>query len=77
MDYGASVSVGAGKKINENLSVSVSFDMVMLTGDWSIGGDRKSIEIAAESWDPMTVGDPGNPIVYAEDLPEAKSRDRL
>jgi opacity protein-like surface antigen len=50
LDYGASVSIGAGKRINDNLSISVSLDMVMLTGDWSIGGDRKSIEIAAEEW---------------------------
>jgi hypothetical protein len=69
LDYGASVSFGAGKHLDENLSISVSLDIVMLTGNWSIAGDRKSIEIAAESWDPMAVGQAGNPTVNAEDLP--------
>jgi opacity protein-like surface antigen len=69
LDYGASVSFGAGKHINENLSVSVSLNIVMLTGDWSIGGDRKSIEIAEESWAPGLINQPGQTIINAEDLP--------
>ena len=55
LDYGASVSFGAGEIINENLSLSVSFDIVMLTGDWSTPGDRASLVIA------------GRTIVYAPD----------
>jgi opacity protein-like surface antigen len=70
LDYGASVSVGAGKHINENLSVSVSLDIVMFTGDWSIGGDRKSIEVAAESWAPGIINQPGQTTIIAEDLPD-------
>ena len=68
LDYGASVSVGAGKHLNENLSVSVSFDIIMLTGDWSTGGDRKSIEVAAESWAPGIINQPGQTTIIAEDL---------
>jgi opacity protein-like surface antigen len=69
LDYGASVSFGAGKKMNENLSLSVSLDMMLLTGDWSIGGDRHSIEVAAEEWAPGIYSDPGQTTIIAEDLP--------
>ena len=68
LDYGAAVSFGAGKHIDENLSVSVSVDIIMLTGDWSIGGDRKSIEVAAESWAPGIISQPGQTTIIAEDL---------
>ncbi len=70
LDYGASVSLGAGKKFNENLSLSVSLGMMLLTGDWSVGGDRQSIEIAAEEWAPGIYSDPGQTTIIAEELPE-------
>jgi opacity protein-like surface antigen len=66
IDYGASVSFGVGQKINENLSLTVALDVMMLTGDWSISGSRQSVEIASESWNPMTPGQGGQTTITAE-----------
>ena len=67
IDYGASVSFGVGKKIDDNLSLTVALDAMMLTGDWSIGGSRASVEVASESWDPTTPGQGGQTTINAED----------
>ncbi|HOS97049.1 MAG TPA: hypothetical protein PLU54_05290, partial [Deltaproteobacteria bacterium] len=70
LDYGGSISFGAGKQIKDNLSVSVNMDVVMLTGDWSIQGDTQSIRVAAEEWYPGNY--PGvDVIITPEDLPDS------
>jgi opacity protein-like surface antigen len=66
LDYGASVSCGVGQKINENLSLTVALDVMMLTGDWSISGSRESVEVASESWNPMTPSQGGQTTITAE-----------
>ena len=67
LNYGASASIGVGKKIDDNLSLTVALDVMMLTGDWSIGGSRASVEVASESWDPTTPGQGGQTTINAED----------
>ena len=69
LSYGGSVSIGVGQKIDKNLSLSVSLGVTMLTGDWSIKGDRKSVEVASEEWAPGYFGQPGQTTINAEALP--------
>jgi opacity protein-like surface antigen len=71
LSYGGSVSIGVGQKIDKNLSLSVSLGVTMLTGDWSINGDRKSVEVASEEWNPGAFGQPGQTTITAESLPAA------
>jgi opacity protein-like surface antigen len=70
IDYGASVAFGVEKKIQSDLSVSASFDFVIMTGNWKIKGDRQSIEVAAQEWTPGIQNDPGQLIINPEDAPE-------
>ncbi|HVN72227.1 MAG TPA: hypothetical protein VMU10_09440, partial [Desulfomonilia bacterium] len=70
VSYGGTVSFGVGKKINENLSLSLGIDVTMLTGDWSRSGSRQSLQVAAEQWAPGIVSQPGQTTVNAEDLPD-------
>ncbi len=71
VDYGALASFGAGKHINENLSVTATIGVGMMTGDWSISGDRNSILVAAEEYYPGYISGPGTGIVITpEDLPD-------
>ncbi|GEM_PF-1212087 len=67
IDYGASVSFGMGKRINEKLSVTATIGVTMMTGDWAIKGDRQSIEVAAEEYYPGLVTEPGV-VITPEDL---------
>lgn len=69
IDYGAMVSFGTGKRIKDNLSITASIGVGMMTGDWSIGGDRQSITVAAEQYYPGYVMEPGI-VITPEDLPD-------
>jgi len=67
IDYGASASFGAGKRITEKLSITATIGLSMMTGDWSVKGDRESIEVAAEEYYPGIVTEPGV-VITPEDL---------
>ncbi|HOO46719.1 MAG TPA: hypothetical protein PLP82_06395 [Deltaproteobacteria bacterium] len=69
IDYGATVSFGTGKRISEKLSITATIGVSMMTGDWSIKGDRESIEVAAEEYYPGIVTEPGV-VITPEDLPD-------
>lgn len=69
LDYGAAVSFGAGKRLNDKLSLTATIGICMMTGDWSIKGDRESIEVAAEEYYPGIVSEPGV-VITPEDLPD-------
>lgn len=79
IDYGASVSFAAAKKLNENVSVTANIGIMLMTGDWSIDGDRDSIEVAAETWISGEASNPGNinhsDIIEAEDIPVSPNGD--
>jgi len=77
LDYGASVSFGVGKKLNENLSLTVAFDMVMLTGDWSQSGDRESLFYAEERGVVNNINEPGQTVISAEEEAQLQSEDNL
>jgi opacity protein-like surface antigen len=66
IDYGLGVSVGAGKKLNDNLSLSVAFDMVLLTGDWSQKGDRESLIFGEARYSTDRPGEPSQPVITIE-----------
>ncbi len=69
LDYGAIVSLGLEKRMKENISVTVAIDLIMLKGKWRTGGDRESIQAAAEEYFPGFVPDEGE-VITAEDLPD-------
>jgi len=69
IDYRADVSLGVAKKLTDKLTVTASIGVVMMTGKWSIKGNRQSITNAAEEWpagtnfepyDDITPGDLNN-----------------
>lgn len=66
IDYGLGVSVGAGKKLNDNLSLTVAFDMVLLTGDWSQKGDRESLIFGEARYPTDRPGEPSQPVITIE-----------
>lgn len=70
IDYGASINFGIAKKISSDLIVTTSIGAVMMTGKWSIKGDRHSIEVAAEGWTPGIISEPGQITVHPEDVPD-------
>ncbi|HOC77059.1 MAG TPA: hypothetical protein PLT33_11235 [Deltaproteobacteria bacterium] len=72
VDYGAMVSFGAGKRVTEKLSITATIGVGMMTGDWSVSGDRQSILVAAEEYYPGYISGPGTGIIITpEDLPDA------
>lgn len=74
LDYGGSVSFGAGKKVNDKLSIIATLGVAVMTGDWSIKGDRESIEVAAETYFPGISSSPGSDTVIT---PEELGKDNL
>lgn len=71
VDYGAMVSFGAGKRVTEKLSITATIGVGMMTGDWSVSGDRQSILVAVEEYYPGYISGPGAGIVITpEDLPD-------
>lgn len=56
IEYGFSMSFGVEKQVTPKLSLVGEAELIMMTGNWTIKGDRASIKIAAEE---MTYS--GNP----------------
>lgn len=70
VDYGGMVKAGIHKRMDDRLTLSATFGVGLLTGDWSVGGSRQSLSIAAEEYYPGYIKEPGTTIT-AEDLPES------
>ena len=70
IDYGADVTLGVAKKLTDKLTITASIGVVMMTGKWSIKGDRQSITIAAEEWPAGINTDPYD-YITPEDIDES------
>ena len=68
IDYGASVNLGLAKRLKSDLTLTASVGVIMMTGKWSIKGDRHSIDIAAESWTPGIINQTGQVTITPEDV---------
>ncbi|HOJ14099.1 MAG TPA: hypothetical protein PLT69_06380 [Deltaproteobacteria bacterium] len=69
VDYGGMVTMGARKRMSDKLTLSATVGVGVLSGDWSIKGDRQSILVAAEEYYPGYVKEPGV-VITPEELPD-------
>jgi len=69
VDYGGMVTMGARTRLSEKLSLSATVGVGLMSGDWSVKGDRQSILVAAEEYYPGYVTEPGV-VIRPEDLPD-------
>lgn len=50
IDNGLSISLGVEKRVTPKISLVGEIEFVMMRGDWSVGGSKAALEIAAEEW---------------------------